>query len=64
MSDNPKPQGGSTTSELPRDLPMPTYRYQQDRGPHENPLHNSGGAAAVLREHKFLGCAAARPFKS
>jgi hypothetical protein len=63
------PQQGRDTSglpETPRDLPMPTYRYQEEErfgrcedvnGP-KRPT-----AATLLKEAGLMGCAAASPLR-
>lgn len=67
MSDGPKRSAGTQLPELPRDLPMPAYKYQQDERSPARP--NGDGvrqhdAAALLRGMNLMGCAAAKPIRS
>lgn len=52
--------------DLPRDLPMPRYKYQQEEKQSER--FGQGGttphdAAALLRGYDFMGCAASKPIR-
>ena len=65
MSDIAKRSSGTQLPDLPRDLPMPAYRYQKD----ERGLDRQGSAlpqhdaAALLKGYNLMGCAAATPAK-
>lgn len=67
MSDKEKRSSGTQLPDLPRDLPMPAYRYQQDE---RAPMRKRGDglpqqdAAALLRGMNLMGCAATKPIKS
>ena len=65
MSESAKRSSGTQLPDLPRDLPMPAYKYQKgERGPGQHgasiPLQD---AAAILRGYDLMGCAAAGPMK-
>lgn len=50
-------------AELPRDLPLPAYRFQQDSRVLPTGPEGARNAAAILQGFNFMGCAAARPLK-
>jgi len=50
-------------TEMPRDLPLPTYRFQQDSRPVPVAPDSVHDAAAILKGYNFMGCAATKPLK-